>query len=106
MISIHARGSSLIQQVQLIGIDDRTQAQVSDFGKYLQHPENRRQQIICLSESGRARVAEIHRLCDKQYETLLGRIPSARRSQVLDSIGLLAQAMVAQRKGSPPAGCC
>jgi lipoprotein-releasing system permease protein len=52
MISIDARGSALIQQVQLIGIDERTQAQVSDFGKYLQHPENRRQMSFELREAG------------------------------------------------------
>lgn len=69
-------------------------------------PGNRRQQIICLSDAGAARVAEINRLCDKQYTTLLGRLPADRRSQVLESIGLLAQAMVSQRKGSSSAGCC
>ncbi len=69
-------------------------------------PDNRRQQIICLSDAGAARVAEIHRLCDKQYTTLLERIPEDRRSQVLESVGLLAQAMVSQRRGSSSAGCC
>jgi DNA-binding MarR family transcriptional regulator len=68
-------------------------------------PENRRQQIICLSGAGAVRVAEIHRLCDTHYEDMLERIPVARRSEVMESIGLLALAMVAQRKGSPPAGC-
>ena len=28
--------------VQLFGIDEKTQSSVSDFGRYLQHPENRK----------------------------------------------------------------
>jgi len=35
-------GQSIPQQVQLIGIDEKTQGGVSDFGKYLQHPANRK----------------------------------------------------------------
>jgi lipoprotein-releasing system permease protein len=52
MISFQARGISIVQPVELIGIDERTQAQVSDFGKYLQHPENRRQMSFELREGG------------------------------------------------------
>jgi lipoprotein-releasing system permease protein len=33
--------NKITRQVQLIGIDEKTQAQVSDFAKYLQHPLNR-----------------------------------------------------------------
>ena len=35
-------GIWVANQVQVIGIDEKTQGQVSDFAKYLQHPENRR----------------------------------------------------------------
>ena len=35
-------GQSIPQQVQLIGIDEKTQGAVSYFSKYLQHPANRR----------------------------------------------------------------
>jgi lipoprotein-releasing system permease protein len=52
MISIPVRGSSITQAVQLIGIDERTQSLVSDFGKYLQHPENRRQMSFELRQGG------------------------------------------------------
>ena len=38
------------RQVQLIGIDEATQGQVSDFSKYLQHPENRRPRMSDLFE--------------------------------------------------------
>ena len=35
-------GRRFTRQVDLIGIDEETQSSVSDFGKYLQHPANRR----------------------------------------------------------------
>ena len=35
--------NAITRQVMLIGIDERTHSQVGDFGKYLQHPENRKQ---------------------------------------------------------------
>ncbi len=42
MLSFQYGGNWITRQVQLIGIDEATQASVSDFSKYLQHPENRR----------------------------------------------------------------
>ncbi len=39
-----------MRQVDLIGIDANTQGQVSDFGRYLQHPENRRQLSFDLTQ--------------------------------------------------------
>ena len=42
MISFQIHGTWITQPVQVIGIDERTQSQVSDFGKYLQHPDNRK----------------------------------------------------------------
>ena len=32
----------LTRQVNLIGVDEQTHAEVGDFGQYLQHPEKRR----------------------------------------------------------------
>lgn len=40
------------QQINLIGIDEQTYASVSDFGRYLQHPSNRRRLAFGLRESG------------------------------------------------------
>jgi lipoprotein-releasing system permease protein len=42
----------ITQQVQLIGIDPATQSQVSDFSRYLQHPENRKQMSFQLRDGG------------------------------------------------------
>ena len=40
------------QQVQLIGIDEKTQSSVSDFSKYLQHPANRKAMSFELRQGG------------------------------------------------------
>ena len=43
---------SLPRQVTLIGIDEATYGSVSQFGEYLQHPENRRQLSFNLRDDG------------------------------------------------------
>jgi lipoprotein-releasing system permease protein len=52
MISFHYHGQEINRPVQLIGIDEATQSRVSDFGRYLQHPANRRQMSWQLHEDG------------------------------------------------------
>ncbi len=42
MLSFEIGNEWITRPVQLIGIDSRTHSQVSDFARYLQHPENRR----------------------------------------------------------------
>ena len=54
MLSYQWRGTWVTSQVQLIGIDEKTQSQVSDFAKYLQHPANR-QEMSFDSATGRLR---------------------------------------------------
>jgi len=46
------RGNNISRQINLIGIDERTQSQVSDFGAYLQHPANRKAMSFNLRENG------------------------------------------------------
>ena len=41
MLSFQVRGETITRQVNLIGIDQQTHAQVSDFSQFLQHPANR-----------------------------------------------------------------
>ncbi|MCH5377510.1 MAG: FtsX-like permease family protein [Planctomycetes bacterium] len=41
MLSFDVRGQWVTRQVNLIGIDEETYAQVGDFSQYLLHPENR-----------------------------------------------------------------
>jgi lipoprotein-releasing system permease protein len=52
MLSYQCRGNWYTQQVQLIGIDEKTHSGVSDFGKYLQHPENREEMSWLLHDRG------------------------------------------------------
>ena len=52
MLSFEVGDTSMPRHVQLIGIDAKTQSQVSNFGTYLQHPANRKQMSFHLREGG------------------------------------------------------
>ncbi|RMF91999.1 MAG: ABC transporter permease [Planctomycetota bacterium] len=52
MLSYRVGDNWITRQVDLIGIDPATQGQVSDFSRYLQHPENRKQLSFELREGG------------------------------------------------------
>jgi lipoprotein-releasing system permease protein len=50
MLNINMGGRNMSQAVQILGIDANTQGLVSDFNKYLQHPENRKKMNFDLRE--------------------------------------------------------
>jgi len=52
MLDFRYGGNWITRPVELIGIDETTQASVSDFPRYLQHPANRRQMSFLLREDG------------------------------------------------------
>jgi lipoprotein-releasing system permease protein len=52
MLNFQVRGQWLTRQIMFIGIDESSHAQVSDFGRYLQHPDNRRQLSFALRDGG------------------------------------------------------
>lgn len=52
MLSFQYGGDWVTRPVQLIGIDQATQAAAGDFAQYLQHPENRRKMAFDLREGG------------------------------------------------------
>ncbi|HEX4144000.1 MAG TPA: FtsX-like permease family protein [Pirellulales bacterium] len=52
MLSFQVRGETITRQVNLIGIDQQTHAQVSDFSQFLQHPANREALSFDLREDG------------------------------------------------------
>ncbi len=54
MVCIDHRGETITRQINLIGIDTATYARVSDFSKYLLHPQNQKQVSFNLHESGYA----------------------------------------------------
>ena len=66
---------------------------------------NRRRQIVALTGSGRARAADIHRLCDSYYGRILASLPEAERRIVVDGIAVLAAALRAQPFTICPALC-
>jgi lipoprotein-releasing system permease protein len=52
MLSFQCNGTQVVQPVQLIGIDAKTQGSVGDFCKYLQHPDNRKAMSFDLRPDG------------------------------------------------------
>ncbi|RMF44314.1 MAG: FtsX-like permease family protein [Planctomycetota bacterium] len=54
MVSIDHRGETITRQINLIGIDIESYADVSDFSKYLLHPENQKRIGFDLKEDGYA----------------------------------------------------
>ncbi len=54
IVAINFRGEVITRQINLIGIDTNTYASVSDFSKFLLHPENQRMLSFQLHESGYA----------------------------------------------------
>jgi lipoprotein-releasing system permease protein len=54
MVSISHSNETITRQINLIGIDTDSYASVSDFSKYLLHPDNKKQLSFILHESGYA----------------------------------------------------
>jgi lipoprotein-releasing system permease protein len=52
MVNVPVRGQWITRHVTLVGVDEKTYADVSDFREYLLHPENRRQLTFRLHETG------------------------------------------------------
>ena len=52
MLTYRWHGTWVTSQVNVIGIEEKSQCQVSDFAKYLQHPENRREMSFNLRDGG------------------------------------------------------
>lgn len=54
MLGIEFNGQQIGRHVNLIGLDAKTYGEVSDFGKYLLHPENQKEASFELRDSGYA----------------------------------------------------
>jgi lipoprotein-releasing system permease protein len=52
MLVLDVNGQYLPRPISLIGIDPQTHSQVSDFGRYLQHPANRKNLDFSLQQDG------------------------------------------------------
>ena len=51
MVNVPVRGQWITRQVSLVGVDEETYADVSDFREYLVHPENRKKLSFRLHET-------------------------------------------------------
>ena len=54
MLGIEFNGATITRHVSLIGLDPATYDKVSQFGRYLMHPENKKQVSFLLRDSGYA----------------------------------------------------
>jgi lipoprotein-releasing system permease protein len=52
MLAFDVQGQTITRQISFIGVDEATHDQVSDFSRYLQHPENRKRLSFQLREDG------------------------------------------------------
>jgi lipoprotein-releasing system permease protein len=54
IVAINCQGETVTRQINLIGIDTDSYASVSDFSKFLMHPENKKKLSFALHETGYA----------------------------------------------------
>ncbi len=93
MLSFPMRGQWITRQVNLIGVDEETYADVGDFSQYLLHPENRERLTFDLHEGGyderlpesgwvqrRRRIAY-----ERAYDEQLRQIESLGRTETPDA---------------------
>ncbi len=52
MLNFRVGGNWMTQQVEIVGIEEQSHSLVSDYARYLQHPENRRQFAWSLRDGG------------------------------------------------------
>jgi len=100
MMTFHHNGSSHTQQINLIGIDQKTYASVSDFSKYLIHPDNKAQLDFQLKQSGYAPEREALQPSGWEYRNRIEQLKKERTSQ-LEQYRIL-QDKIAQEQRSQP----
>ena len=100
MMTFHHNGSSHTQQINLIGIDQKTYASVSDFSKYLIHPDNKAQLDFQLKQSGYAPEREALQPSGWEYRNRIEQLKKERTSQ-LEQYRIL-QEKIAQEQRSQP----
>ena len=90
---------SLVELADLLGVDKSTMSRTvnnlveSDFAIRESDAENRRYVIIQLTENGKSVFQNIEESMENYYKGIFGSIPEDKRSQVLESLQLLADAV-------------
>ncbi len=112
LLEVERRGrTSVTELASLLELDKSTLSRTVEAGVQAglidraPDPQNRRQQVISLTETGRATADRINQLCDSSYTRLFDFIPREKRAQVVEGVSLLAQAMRLKRR-NPEAACC
>ena len=102
LLQMRLRGQYHTRQINLIGIDEATYAQVSDFGQYLLHPANRRQLSFCLREDGYAPGRKDFPPSGWRHRRMRGR-PGAGRGRTTGRTGTSAGWPAAGERARPRA---
>ncbi|MBM4001026.1 MAG: ABC transporter permease [Planctomycetes bacterium] len=85
MLNFEVQGQYFTRQINLIGVDEATYATVSDFGKYLLHPENRLRLAFDLRENGYAPDRPGFPLSGWQYRRMRAALHASMESRAADS---------------------
>ncbi len=97
MMTFHHNGSAHTQQINLIGIDQKTYASVSDFSKYLIHPDNQSQLDFKLKQSGYAPEREALQPAGWEYRNRVEQLKKERLSE-LEKYRLLQEKIAAEQR--------
>ena len=102
MMTFHHNGSSHTQQINLIGIDQKTYASVSDFSKYLIHPDNKSQLDFQLKQSGYAPEREALQPSGWEYRNKIEQLKKERASMQAQYLALQDKIAKESRSPLPP----
>jgi DNA-binding MarR family transcriptional regulator len=69
-----------------------------DFVERVIDPKDRRYMKLSLTEQGKKICNNINDFCNKDYQKIFDRIPKNKHDQVIESVALLAEAMIQVRK--------
>jgi Transcriptional regulators len=69
-------------------------------------PENRRRQLVSLSEKGEAKAKSINAICDRYYEGLLSSLPAKDSKAIEAALPVFVEALRGWRRSQGPGGCC
>ena len=97
MMTFHHNGSAHTQQINLIGIDQKTYASVSDFSKYLIHPDNQSQLDFKLKQSGYAPERVALQPAGWEYRSRVEQLKKERLSE-LEKYRLLQEKIAAEQR--------
>ncbi len=98
MMTFHHNGAAHTQQINLIGIDQKTYASVSDFSKYLIHPDNQSKLDFNLKQSGYAPEREALQPAGWEYRNRVEQLKKERLTQLEQYRELQEKIAVEQRK--------